>query len=1530
MEHLAPTKIAIIGMSGRFPGAPDTTALWQNLVAGKDCISRFSVEELLAEGADPLIVMSPNFVNAGGVLDDIALFDAAFFGFSPADAETLDPQQRLFLEVAWESLEDAGYDAAKYTGSIGVFAGTSMSTYAYHLQQVLRQKGMEDLDVLIGNDKDFIATRTSYKMNLKGPSMTVQTACSTSLVAVCLGVNTLRAKQCDMVICGGATVNVPQKGGYIYREGSIASPDGICRAFDAAANGTVGGNGVAAVILKRFEDAVADGDAIYAVIHGVAMNNDGAVKVGYTAPGVSGQAEVLRKAWQEAGFPASTIGYIETHGTGTRLGDPIEIRALTEAYSKEHAGEKVCAIGSIKTSIGHLDAAAGVTGLIKSTLMLHHKAMPASLHFTKPNPELFLEKSPFYVNQHYKEWQSTTLPRRAAVSSFGIGGTNAHVVMEEAPAGKPYTSENKPQLLCVSARSPEALDIALKRLSIFLEKNSSVPLEDTAFTLQMGRKEFPFRATFTATDTNTAAAIASCIHNKELFSGECRQKAPELIFLFSGQGTQFHQMAYETYCSYALFKKTFDKCADHILEMAGWDPREILYTDNVSHDYESLLHQTSITQVLLFCVEYSLATLWASWVGKPSAMSGHSIGELVAAAIAEVFTLKEALEIVYMRGKLMQNMPGGGMWTVAMDEKALIQILPESLDLAATNGPYLSVFSGPLPEAEQFVYKLREMNIECTRLKTSHGFHSRTMRDAANEFEIFLGKYSLNSPAIPFTSNISGTWISDNQAMSAGYWAKQVTTTVRFMDGIQTTAQLPNPVFLEIGPGNTLTTLTKSIFQHNHSNTFVFSSLPSAKDKLNDLTTLYSTAGKLWALGHTVKWEELKTSERKQRVHLPTYPFERKRYWPQPVETSNHLSTALLEKLTDSPEIDKWFYTPSWVRTALPVIEASAVTKVWVVFSSEDRGRVVQHYLNEQGHQLILVTSGEHYLRCNNSFQLRFQEEEDYTRLFSTLVSDEINIYAILIDGLVCEKTKQHEQIDAPHFYQLVSLTRALAMFYQNSNILIYSLINNGWPVTGNERLEPSHTVAASVCRGISLEYPNFLCRQIDVDEHFIADQASFPRKLTAELLKYQGEATVAYRNGHRWSQIYLPMELPAIIKDNNNICEGGTYVITGGLGNIGLLTVEYLTNHKAANIILISRSAFPQKKDWCKPLSSFQDEAVAKKIQHLNLMENAGANIIVLSIDASCETEMAPAIAQIRNQYGRINGVFHGAGLTSTEYFSPLKAVSKEICEAHFKSKVQSLIILEKLLRDAPPDFYFIHSSLSSILSGLNFIPYAAANTYLDTFVALQKSSGNNIAWYCVNWDGWNFLNKSVAMANAINADQGLKIYDRIFFNNISDQLIVSCTDLNLRIQQLTQPEIGPAVENTENSGYYARPQISVGYLAPEDETEQQVANIWSTVLGITGIGIEDNFFELGGHSLLATRLVTRLRELFKVNLSIQLIFDCPTIKEMAGTIKQLSNDIIDFEQDEIKRALDQVEMVSEEELALLLMQQSTTIRAK
>ncbi len=902
-EDQCENDIAIIGMAGRFPGAKDVQEFWENLKNGVESVVSFTADELRASGVDPDVISSADYVKAGAPLDQAEYFDAEFFGFQPKEAELTDPQHRIFLECAWSALEDAGYNSENYKGLIGIYGGVARNTYTLGILTSCpdKLKSVAEYQAIIASEKDYSVTRVAYKLNLKGPAVNIQTACSTSGVAIHIASQAIIAGDCDMALVGGGRVLTPSRAGYWYVEGGTMSPDGHCRAFDAKAKGMVRGSGMGFIVLKRLGDAIEDGDCVHAIIKGSAINNDGSAKVGFTAPSVSGQASVIADAQAIAGVDADSISYIETHGTGTPLGDPIEIAALTKAFRETTNRNGYCAIGSVKTNIGHLDAGATVAAVIKVVLSLKNKILPPSLNFNQPNPQIDFKNSPFFVNTKLRKWESNGEPRRAGVSSFGLGGTNAHLILEEAPILKVSTPSRSCQLFLLSAKTTTSLEIATQNLASHLKKYPDTNLANTAYTLQTGRKRFNQRRFVVS--GNVHEVIKLLEHPVGAVAGTLDNDLTEcnVAFMFTGQGSQYVNMGVGLYETEPVFRSHFDHCAQLLTPLLEYDLRTILFPGSHNLDWaEQQLKQTAITQPALFSLEYSLAQLWRSWGITPISMIGHSIGEYVAACLSGIFTLEDALKLVATRGRLMQSLPTGSMLAISLCEEGLKSYLSDDVSLAVINARNVCVVSGENEIIGTLQQELEKKEITARRLHTSHAFHSHMMEPVLQEFTQVAKGINMSPPEVPFISNVTGHWITDSEATSPDYWARHLRQTVRFSDGLGIIMQQENIALLEVGPGRTLATLA---LQHpdRKPNQSVITSIRHPKEEISDTEVVLSGLGRLWLAGCDIDWHAFYAEEKRQHVSLPTYPFERKRYWINfsDVREQAPVANAAVEQFSD-------------------------------------------------------------------------------------------------------------------------------------------------------------------------------------------------------------------------------------------------------------------------------------------------------------------------------------------------------------------------------------------------------------------------------------------------------------------------------------------------------------------------------------------------------------------------------------------------------------------------------------------------------
>jgi acyl transferase domain-containing protein len=1408
--------IAIIGMSGRFPGARDIGEFWRNLHDGIEAVAQLSEARLLAAGVDPRDLQNPAYVKAAAILNDIDLFDAAFFGFSPKDAAIMDPQHRLFLECAWHALEHAGWAVEQFPGRIGVYAGSGLNTYLiYNLlanRKLLDETGLFALKQT-GNDKDVLTTRVSYQLNLTGPSLAVQTACSTSLVAVHLASQALLSHECDMALAGGVTIEVPHGRGYVHREGEILSRDGHCRPFDADSSGTIFGSGAGLVVLRRLEDARRDGDLIHAIIRGTAINNDGSRKVGFLAPSSAGQAEVIAEALAIAGVEADSISYVEAHGTGTAVGDPIEIEALTQAFRQSTQRRGFCAIGSLKASIGHLDAAAGVAGLIKTTLALSHRQIPLTVNFSRPNPLIDFASGPFRVATELTDWEPCGGVRRAGVTALGIGGTNAHVVMEEAPSREASSPSRSCELLTLSAKTPSALEAMTRQLADYLEdlEDSGAPLSDVtvvgeeacpdphlghvgqlgdvAFTTHLGRAVFPFRRAITC--GNLREAIVMLRRGDEAtvttqqpaasktIAGQAGEREPPVVFMFPGQGSQYPGMARELYEQAAEFRATVDYCCEFLRPYLGLNLRDVIFpaVDNGEQaayglaqtpdndggeraarmstrtsdseqaatselrptqgangvaEAANLLTQTRITQPALFVIEYALAQEWMRLGIRPAAMIGHSIGEFTAACIAGVFSLDDTLRIVAERGRLIQSMPGGAMVAVGAQETEIAQLLGSGCAIATVNAAEQCVVAGETSAISDFEARLTQHQLPFKRLPVSHAFHSAMMDPIVGSFTEFIGGFRARPPEIRWVSSTTGDWITETETSEPAYWARQLRNPVRFHQGASTLLKTEGAIFLEVGPGRTLAAL---IGRHPERRAPIHSlaSIPGAHDTGLARAAFVNTLAELWTLGCKIDWRSFHRGERHNRVALPVYPFERQRYWIDPdprtwIESAPAPDRQVRAQLHDAVTL----FNPVWRQVQAQVsVEKPGVNGPWLIFAdAAGLGRCAIEMLRSVGERVIVVRAGSSFARAgDDEFLIEGSNREDYTKLIEVLETSRIIPRRILhlwnvANTELLRTSASLGQWETESFWSLLYLAQAMGSEADEVDCRMAVVSNDLYSIDRESAECSERALLAGPCGVMPKELPSLHCIHIDVEiprelaaENGNGDRAlrATARQIISEVSSNWTDSTVAYRRNQRMVRTYEPLTLatrpPITIRD------GGVYVITGGLGGIGLALAEAIAQLGRVRLVLISRTALPGRNAWPELIAT--GGTLADRLRKIESIEQAGAEVMVVCANVTDETGMRAALGKIHERFGAVAGVIHAAGTLAD---SPILTKTAESAAQVLAPKVRGTQVIERVFAGETLDFMLLCSSVSSIIAPAGQVDYTAANAFLDAFAQTRS----------------------------------------------------------------------------------------------------------------------------------------------------------------------------------------------------------------
>jgi acyl transferase domain-containing protein/thioesterase domain-containing protein/acyl carrier protein len=1352
-------EIAIIGMAGRFPGAPSVEAFWQNVRDGVESIVRLSDEQLLSAGVSREALSDSHYVKACPVLADIDKFDASFFGFSPRDASVMDPAQRFFLEVSWQAIEHAGYTALPEQNTVGVFAGTGAPTYMIENlrtnPELMRSMG-EFLVRHTGNDMNFMATRVSYELDLRGPSMNVQTACSSALVSVHMACQSLLRGECNLALAGGSTIVLPMAQGYQYHEGEILSPDGHCRPFDEKSAGTVFGSGTGVVVLKKLKDALDDGDTIHAVIKGSAINNDGSVKVGYLAPSVDGQAAVIESALRAADVSADSVSYIETHGTGTSVGDPIELEGLRQAYEKQTDKKQFCAIGSVKSNIGHLGEAAGIASLIKAVMALKERKLPPSLGYEAPNPQIDFASSPFFVNDKLRDWRASG-PLRCGITALGAGGTNCHVILEEAPEPIEGEGARAQQLLVLSARTRSALDRASENLAAFLETHGP-DLADVAYTLALGRRPMQHRRVLPAATASEAIERLRERDPKVVLSGDSESRTPSVVFLYPGGGAQYAGMGADLYASEAVYQDAIDECIEAIGPALGLDLRTLIFAPAAEREVATRrLERPSLTIPALFITEYALTKLLQSWGLEPALCIGHSMGEYMAACVAEVITLPEAIKLVLLRGRLFEKVEAGGMLSISLPEAEVRASMPSGLDIAAVNGPALCVASGPLALIESFERTLGAQEVDTTRVRIDVAAHSAMLDPILAEFRALCRAIPWQAPKLPFVSNLTGRWISAAEATDPEYWVKHLRSTVRFGDCVETALAAGDRVFVEVGPGRTLSTLARA---QKTSVRSAFNSMRHPQEPASDLAYALSTLGRVWLAGVQLDWSALYDGQLRNRIPLPSYPFEGKSFWVAPGTPRDVVSSHSLSKRA---KLDDWFATPAWTRA--PLLEPSALPDGdaacregtrWLVFSD---GSPLAHKLTQRlSGTLIVVTPGIAVLQVDpGHWELDVNSSNQHQDLLDALGEKGFRpdhvVYFHGVSPLVRAqhllRTRGHdEELQRElfgSFFIPTFIARALGRLSESIQL---SVVTSGLAQIGDEALTPLRATSLGPVLVAPREFPQLTTRCIDVSVPLLGRRArEVEDALLHELTTASHDRLVALRPASRWVQTFTKLSIPAPQKDSLWLRDGGVYVITGGLGGIALEVAEHFARQKRVKIALLARSDLPPEAEWDAVLQVVPaGSRGAQRIRKLRAIQALGAEVKVIPCDVVEAESTSRALARVREELGPIKGVVHTAGVMDDE---PMESRTLLAMQRVLEPKVAGTLTLDKLLRE-PLDFFVLFSSVASSLGLPGQVDYTAANAFLDAFAheRARRAAGRTVV---IDWNAW----RDVGMAASSNEER-------------------------------------------------------------------------------------------------------------------------------------------------------------------------------
>lgn len=1507
-SNLQGNEIAVIGMSCRFPAAKSAMKFWENLCKGIEAITFFTNQQLIDAGVDSEIVKDKNYVKAKAILEDIDMFDANFFGFTPREAEITDPQQRIFLETAWEALEDAGYVSDKYDGLIGVYVGQGQSNYFINNLYPNRDlmQSVSTYQMLIGNKVDFFATRASYKLNLKGPSITVQTACSTSLVAIHMACQSLLMRECDIALSGGVKISVPQISGTWYEEGGVTSDDGHCRPFDSKSCGFVNGNGSGVVVLKRYDEALRDKDNIYAIIKGSAINNDGAEKIGFTAPSIDRQSEVICEAQAISNIDSKSVTYIEAHGTATQLGDPIEIAALSKAFNTK--AKQYCAIGSVKSNIGHLDAAAGVAGFIKTVLALKFKAIPPTIHYENPNSKINFYDSPFFVTNKLSDWKVKGMPRRAGVSSFGMGGTNAHLILEEFQGRVDQQDYKLSQIILLSAKSHNALEQMTENLKEFMMRNPNVNFSNLAYTLQVGRKEFQFRRKFVSPDIKTSIEILT---NKEKFSvstNKVNNGNPSIVFLFPGQGSQYVTMAKELYYVEPLFAQEVDRCFEILDHIGRSNLKGMIFEQNLtSQKDDNEINQTENAQLSIFIIEYALAKFLITIGIRPKIMLGHSIGEYAAACISGVLGLEDSLKIILARGFLMQQTEKGSMAAVFINENKLSHFLKENVAIAAVNGPDNCVISGLKKPVEDILQELRDEGYESKILKTSHAFHSNLMNPILKKFEGEVNDINIKNGKIPYISNVTGKKINYSE-IDSQYWSKHIRNTVKFHEGVEEVlSENKECIFLEVGPGRSLTSIVRQIIGTD-DRLIALNLLRTSKETIPDYHLFLSRLGDLWALGMEVNFGKLHQTGSRERISLPTYPFERQSYW---VEPNNQVKNEVLSRHDKISNIDNWFFTPIWEQSYLNNIstDTNSTNEVGLVFI-DDKGIGLEILKKIKiFKKVLIVKKGESFQIDKECFILNPAVESEYKELFKALLEQNnvptkiIHLWSLDIEGYHGLKNLNYSQDIG--LYSVLNLVKALGIVETKLPVSLEVISDNLFSITGNEYLYPEKATLIGAIKIIPLEYSNINCRIIEI-ETTKNNRKHTIKNLVQELVLVQENQIVAYRNNRRWEQKFKALTLNKPSKAEEILKEGGTYLITGGLGGMGYTFAEYLSRNFKAKLILVGRSYLPPRIKWDNYLANGKNDSISIGINKIRCLESYGAKVLYFSSDIGDQIQMAKVIEEAKQKFRSIHGVLHTAGVADLS--GVIHKRTRLMNEEVMKPKVRGTLILEKVLEEENLNFFVCFSSIGNQLYKLKFgqVGYNAANEFLDAFAHYNHKIGNTYI-QTINWNDWLEVGMSIQavnrktekdqnidyrsiLDNPITPEEGIEILKRVLNSKIP-QLVVSTKDLNELIKNTLSPaeSVVSTLETTTDRldiSLKPHPVLSSKFIDSSNEVEDILVDIFKSFFGFSQIGVLDDFYDLGGDSLQSITMISQIKKEFNVRMSLVNFLENSTVRKISQFI--------------------------------------------
>lgn len=1484
------SDIAVIGMACRFPGANDLHEYWGLIESGSNAISRFSIDELRGLGIPADRLDDPAYVPAKGVLRDADCFDAEFFGYSPAEARRIDPQQRVFLECAWHAIEDAGYDPKSLEGSVGVYGGSRFNSYAFSvMRDASDPSDLDDLEFLAGNDKDYLAPRVSYKLGLRGASVTVQTACSSSLVSVVMAARSLQTYDNDVALAGGVRVSLPLQSGYVHEEGSILSADGVCRPFDAGSSGTVFGDGAGVVVLKRLGDAIRDGDNIRAVLRGCGINNDGALRNTFTAPAIEGQVDVIVRAIEDAEVSAQEIGYVECHGTGTQLGDPIEIAALQQAFQRYGSRRQACPIGAVKGNLGHLSAAAGIASFIKVVLMLERGRLPPLANFSSPNPHIDLARTSFVIPTQGAAWQRNDGPRMAGVSSFGFGGTNAHVILQEGPDGRlPAAGPLRvPQILPLSAPSADRLAQLASNMAARIRSEGSGSLSDIACTLQDSRGSMPFRRAVVAIDHEHAAAGFQ--DGGSSWTGSVDGPVPEVVFLFPGQGERIAGAAASLVTASEAFTQALNEAIGAFEPLIGETVYRYLTSSAASA--AGAATDTNLTQPAIFAFEYALASTLIGAGVSPALMIGHSLGELVAACVGGVFSLPVCAGLVALRGTLMQDCQPGAMIAVAVSETEAKQLANNSLAVAAVNAPELTVLAGETNSIDDLAHRLAGMGIAHWRLATNRAFHSPMMAAAGRRFSDAVGIHRAGPANLPYVSTISGALVSADTHDLPEQWGRQFTATVQFHKALQVALERPGRIYLELGPSDTLTRL----LQIGSTGTAVKDSFSIAAPAGNTMEggNVAAAIARLWCRGIHVSWDKLRSRDHFHRVPLPLTPMERTRCW------LDHPLPANTRKAGDTPSAGaadtaaKLLYVPVWE----PVTERQAAPSgksrnVLVFIQNEALGAGLAARLQRLGHSVIPIQ----LLRANHGRagkpgeSILLGDPQEFVRLAQQLRHDQFAIDLIAFAAHDPASDADTESLLGAGFDVLVGIANAFVAEVDIPPRLV-TLTRGAMAADAASGTKPGLATLLGPSRVLPQEYPGAHCILLDLPH----DATDVDDVVVAAVLEVK-EPVVAVRNG----KLLCPRFRRAggALQPASRLRRGGTYLITGGLGGMGLTLATHIAKAFGGNFVLLGRDGLPPKDEWRHHLERNSSTNLCTRIRAVQAIEALGCKVVVNAADVSDLDQLHRAVETGVQSFGAINGVIHAAGIAGGSMLATIGEHSRQV----IRPKVQGTVNLLSLFPAGTVDFIALCSSHNSLLGRIGQADYSAANAFMDSAASAAPERSDVIS---IGWGVWKDVGMAAQTlvpeelrawrhhthATGITAEEGAEVFSAIMRLTHHPHVVVSPVDFNDLYADNSNAErtrLGGMLGQLASSKPRRESEAErAQFSPPTTPMEIEISELWAEVLGVEKIGLDDSFLKLGGHSLVAIVFISKLRKRTGRQIALRDFMKEPTIRSVCKLLE-------------------------------------------